>query len=237
MADNLTSGTSQPVATPVGAARACWDCQAEVGAEHFCTACGKIQPTPPVTDYFTFFALPRKLALDAAALERQFEQLSWKLHPDSFHRATTYEQELSLEKSATLNDAFRTLRDPVARAEYLLGLEGVRRDGEIKQQAPPDLLAEVFELNEYLEELRDARRSMGDAREMDELKHRLEKARASFQEKMDGVLSELTAQFAAFDAAAGDAPRRDSMQKMSEILNRHSYIRNLVRNVSDELEE
>ena len=242
MTENPTSQAARPVATPAAAAaRACWDCQAEVGAEHFCSACGKIQPTPPATDYFTFFALPRKLALDAAALERRFEQLSWKLHPDNFHRATAYEQELSLEKTAALNDAFRTLRDPVARVEYLLGLEGVRREGEIKQQAPPDLLAEVFELNEYLEELRDARRTMGDAREMEELKHRLEKARSSFQEKMDGVLSELTAQFRRWDELVdsnGDAAlRQPVLQAMSEILNRHSYIRNLVRNVSEELEE
>ena len=240
MAENLTGGTSQPVAISARAARACWDCQADAGAEHFCPACGKIQPTPPATDYFSFFGLSRKLTLDAAALERQFEQLSWKLHPDNFHRASTYEQELSLEKAATLNDAFRMLRDPVARVEYLLALEGVRREGEIKQQAPPDLLAEVFELNEYLEELREARRSHGDAREMEELKHRLEKARASFQEKMDAVLAELTAQFRHWDGlveANGDAAERQPvLQAMSEILNRHSYIRNLVRNVSEELE-
>ncbi|MGH9805317.1 MAG: Fe-S protein assembly co-chaperone HscB [Candidatus Acidiferrales bacterium] len=236
MTENPTSPAAQPVAAPASV-RACWDCQADVGAEHFCPACGKIQPTPPATDYFSFFALPRKLTLDAAALERQFEQLSWKLHPDNFHRDSSYEQELSLDKAAGLNDAFRTLRDPIARVEYLLGLEGVRREGEVKQQAPPDLLAEVFELNEYLEELRDARRSHGDAREMDELKHRLEMARSSFQEKMDAVLAELTAQFAAFDAAADDGLRRNALLKMSEILNRHSYIRNLVRNVSEELEE
>lgn len=237
MTDNVSGEAAQPVAVPARAARACWDCQAEAGAEHFCPACGKIQPTPPATDYFSFFGLPRRLGLDAAALERQFEQLSWKLHPDNFHRASTYEQELSLEKTATLNDAFRTLRDPVARVDYLLGLEGVRREGEIKQQAPPDLLAEVFELNEYLEELRDARRSQGDAREMQELKHRLEKARSSFQEKLDAVLAELALQFAAFDAAAHDPARSSALHKMSEILNRHSYIRNLVRNVSEELEE
>jgi molecular chaperone HscB len=228
--------TAQPVVTPA-AGRACWDCQADAGAEHFCPTCGKIQPTPPATDYFAFFGLPHKLALDTAALERQFEQLSWKLHPDNFHRATQYEQELSLDKAATLNDAFRALREPVARVEYLLGLEGVRREGEIKQQAPPDLLAEVFELNEYLEELRDARRTGGDARAMEELEHRLEKARAHFQEKLDEVLAELTAQFAAFDAAASEPARREALLKMSEILNRHSYIRNLVRNVSEELEE
>jgi molecular chaperone HscB len=238
MTEKTANEAPQPVAAPAKAARPCWDCQAETAAAHFCPACGNIQPTPPGTDYFSFFALPRKLTLDVAALERQFEQLSWKLHPDNFHRASSYEQELSLDKTATLNDAFRTLRDAVARVEYLLGLEGVRREGEIKQQAPPDLLAEVFELNEYLEELREARRSGPAPRGvMEELKHRLEKARAAFQEKMDAVLAELDAEFAAFDSAADSAPRRSALQKMSEILNRHSYIRNLVRNVTEELEE
>ncbi len=229
--------TKEKDAAGTGAARACWDCAAAVGEEHFCHACGKIQPALPGTEYFGFFGLKRKLQLDVAALERQFHQLSWKLHPDNFHRASTYEQELSLEKTATLNDAYRTLRDPVARVEYLLGQEGVRREGEIKQQAPPDLLAEVFELNEYLEELRAAKRSGGDAREMEELRHRLQQARESFQEKMDGVMAELSAQFSRFDESGDTAGRQAALEAMSEILNRHSYIRNLVRNVADELEE
>ena len=215
---------------------ACWSCGAAAEARHFCPACNKVQPHPPDTDFFSFFGLERKLALVPAALERQFYELSWKLHPDNFHNASGYEQELSLAKSAVLNDAWRTLRDPVARVEYLLGLEGVRREGDIKQQAPPDLLEEVFELNEYLEELRDARRSGGDARQMAELRHRLQQARDTFQQKMDEVLAELTGQFPVFDAAA-DAARRAALEKMSEILNRHSYIRNLVRNVTDELDE
>lgn len=215
----------------------CWSCQAAVNGQHFCPGCGKIQPQPPDTDFFSFFGLPRALALDAPALERQFYELSWKLHPDNFHQASGYEQELSLGKAAILNDAYRTLRDPVARVEYLLGLEGVRREGEIKQQAPPDLLAEVFELNEYLEELRQARRSGGDARAMAELRHRLEKARESFQQKLEEVLRELTGQFARSDTAGDELERKAALEAMSEILNRHSYIRNLVRNVSDELEE
>ena len=231
--------TRQPVLT--GGDRPCWECSAETQREHFCPQCGKIQPQPPTVDYFSFFGLPRKLELNAVALERQFHQLSWKLHPDNFHQATTYEQELSLEKTATLNDAYRTLRDPVTRVEYLLGLEGVRREGETRQEAPPDLLAEVFELNEYLEELREAKRSGGEPREMEELRHRLEKARETFQAKMDEVMAELTAQFKRWDAGLEANPvggeHRAALEAMSAILNRHSYIRNLVRNVSDELEE
>lgn len=237
-----------PVAAAAG--RLCWECRAEVKERHFCPACGKIQPQLPGLDYFSFLGVPRRLGLDAAALERQFHQLSWKLHPDNFHQASTYEQELSLEKTASLNDAYRTLRDPVARVEYLLGLAGVRGEGEVKQQAPPDLLAEVFELNEHLEELRQAKRSGGALREREELRHRLEKARTIFQEKMDAVVAELTAQFDRWDSLLGtdadpddrhvedpERSRRATLKAMSEILNRHSYLRNLVRNVSEELEE
>jgi molecular chaperone HscB len=187
------------------------------------------------TDYFGFFGLERKLGLDVAALERRFYELSWKLHPDNFHNASAQEQAASLEKASVLNDAWRTLRDPVARVEYLLELEGVRREGEIKQQAPPDLLAEVFELNEYLEELRAAHRAGGKAAH--ELRNHLEEARANFQQKLEAVLAELTAQFAAFDAAKDESARKAALARLSEILNRHSYIRNLVRNVTDELDE
>ncbi|MGH9777750.1 MAG: Fe-S protein assembly co-chaperone HscB [Candidatus Acidiferrales bacterium] len=234
MAEEITIRENKTSARAEGA---CWSCGAATDGLHFCPACNKVQPQPPDADFFGFFGLARKLGLDTAALERRYYELSWKLHPDNFHNASGYEQELSLAKSAVLNDAWRTLRDPVARVEYLLGLEGVRREGDIKQQAPPDLLEEVFELNEYLEELREARRSGGDARQMQELRHRLEQARRTFEEKMEGVLAELTAQFPVFDAATNDGARKAALEKMSEILNRHSYVRNLVHNVTDELDE
>src|SRR5215470_2904245 len=91
----------------------------------------------PTADYFSVFGLPRKLWLDVGALEGKFLQLSWKLHPDNFVNATEEEQELSLKRSSELNDAYRTLKDPVARVEYLLAIEGERKEGEKKQQAPP----------------------------------------------------------------------------------------------------
>src|SRR6266478_6315885 len=112
--------------------------------------------------YFELFGLPRKLWIEMGALEQKFLQLSWKFHPDNFVNASEQERELSLQRSSELNDAYRTLRDPVGRVEYLLGIEGARKEGEHKQQAPPELLEEVFELNESLDELREARASGGD---------------------------------------------------------------------------
>ncbi len=83
-------------------------------------------------DYFAVFGLPRKLWIEMSALEQKFLQLSWKLHPDNFVNAPEEEREVSLKRSSELNDAYRTLRDPVGRVEYLLGIEGARKEGERK---------------------------------------------------------------------------------------------------------
>src|ERR1019366_7798870 len=109
----IMSGPSTTAATSV----TCGNCSAATGGAHFCPACGKIQPLPLDTDYFAFFGLQRKLALDLPEFEQRFHALSWKLHPDNFMRASESERQLSLDRSSQLNDAYRTLRDPVARLE------------------------------------------------------------------------------------------------------------------------
>jgi molecular chaperone HscB len=187
-------------------------------------------------DHFSLFGLPRKLWIEMSALEKKFLELSWKLHPDKFVNASADEQELSLKGSSELNDAYRVLRDPVARVEYLLQLEGMRKEGEHKQQAPPELLEEVFELNESLDELREAKTSGG---HLASLKSRLEAEEKNFQEKLNEVDAQLQDAArrwdAAIDANAGDADRKTIMVRLNELLNRRSYIRNLVTNVQKEL--
>src|SRR5579862_9215065 len=120
--------------------RSCWSCGKPTATSHFCPSCGKIQPLPTGADYFSFFGLTQKLRIDPAELEQRFHQLSWKLHPDNFVRASEFERNLALERSSELNDAYRTLRDPISRVEYLLLRAGVRKEGTTKQQAPPELL-------------------------------------------------------------------------------------------------
>src|SRR5882762_10116768 len=190
-------------------------------------------PTKAV-DYFAIFGLPRKLWIEMSTLEQKFLQMSWKLHPDNFVNATEMERELSLKRSSELNDAYRTLRDPVARVEYLLSIEGARKEGEHKQQAPPELLEEVFELNESLDELREARESGGD---LAALKASLEAARDNFQKNLGEVDAQLQEAGREWDAAldGGAAMRRKIMARLNELLNRRSYIRNLVTNVQKEL--
>jgi molecular chaperone HscB len=188
-------------------------------------------------DYFSVFSLPRKLGINVDALEQKFLQLSWKLHPDNFVNATESERENSLCRSSELNDAYRTLRDPLSRTEYLLEIEGERKEGQTKQQAPPELLEEVFELNESLDELREAKTSGGD---LAELKVKLQSAENNFQEKLQEVDAELQSAAKDWDAAVdsnADATiRKKIFAHMNELLNRRSYIRNLVANVAKELE-
>jgi molecular chaperone HscB len=191
-------------------------------------------------DYFGVFELPRKLALDSADLETRFHQMSWKLHPDNFAGASESERELALQRSSLLNDAYRALRDPFSRVEYLLALAGMRKEGQQKQQAPPELLEEVFELNESLDELRGARRG-GEQGETALLQRQLQAARGKFREKLGEVDAGLEKVFGewdrAVDAGADQAAQRKLMERMNEALNRRSYIRNLVESVEKELAE
>jgi molecular chaperone HscB len=239
----VTAGQAAGDATP-----RCWSCGA-MGAVHFCNACGKVQPPVPV-DYFTFLGFPRKLNLDTAALEKEFYALSRRLHPDVFGQADDRERAWSLEQSSVLNDAYRTLKDPIKRTEYLLRLEGIeleeqskqatekaRATGELKQQVvPPDLLEEVFELNMHLEELR-AQKKMGE--DDPALLEEIGKAKLSLEEKYDALLNELKAEWTEWDktAEAGtENNRRRLLEKMVDVLNRRNYIRNLLRDVNEAME-
>jgi molecular chaperone HscB len=226
----------------------CWSC-GTMRAEHFCGACGKVQPPVPV-DYFTFFGFPRKLNLDLAVLEREFYDLSRKLHPDLYARADRREQQWSLEQSSQLNDAYRTLKDPIKRTQYLLRLEGVqleeqsksatdeaREKGEVKKQVvPPDLLEEVFELNMQLEELR-MNKKMGE--DDPDLLQQLHAHKAALETKHEKLFNELKSCSAEWDGLvdSGTEEQRATVRdKMVDLLNRRNYIRNLVRDVNEALE-
>ncbi len=247
--------TTKPVLTEIGAkplpeeTHSCWSC-GSMRAAHFCESCGKVQPPAP-SNYFAFFGLPRKLNLNLATLEKDFYQLSLKLHPDVNAQAGTQQQGWALEQSSLLNDAYRTLRDPIRRTEYLLHLEGVeleeqskaatelaRASGETKKQiVPPDLLEEVFELNMQLEELR-MQKKMGE--DDPALLEEIGKAKLALEAKQDALLNELKAQWQAWDSVVDREATEERIavrNKMVDVLNRRNYIRNLVRDVTEAMEE
>lgn len=218
-------------------------------AVHFCSACGKVQPPVPV-DYFTFFGLPRKLNLDVTGLESDFYQLSRKLHPDLYSVADPREQQWSLEQSSQLNDAYRTLKDPIQRTEYLLRLEGVeleeqskaateeaRATGKVKNQVvPPDLLEEVFDLNLQLEELRRQKKLGEDDPALIE---EIGRQKLELEEKHEALLEELKQEWTEWDSAVDsgtEAARLKIRDQMVDVVNRQNYLKNLVRDVNEALE-
>jgi molecular chaperone HscB len=232
----------------------CWSCGA-MRAAHFCQQCGKVQPPVPV-DFFTFFGLPYKLNLETGRLGREFYDLSRHLHPDINAVKSEREQEWALEQSSHLNDAYRTLKDPIMRTEYLLRLQGVqleeqskaateeaRRTGKLKKQVvPPDLLEEVFELNMQLEEMR-MNKKMGESDR--NLERQLQDAKKNLQGKYDGMMRELSAAWNEWDALVDRAEQGETVldddrlavrDKMVEVLNRRNYLRNLLRDIDEVLE-
>jgi molecular chaperone HscB len=249
--------TTKSVLTEIGAkplpeeTHSCWSC-GSMRAAHFCESCGKVQPPAP-SNYFAFFGLPLKLNVDIAVLEKDFYALSRKLHPDLNVRAEGQQQEWSMEQSSMLNDAYRTLKDPIKRTQYLLHLEGVeleeqsktateqaRATGELKKQiVPPDLLEEVFELNMHLEELR-MNKKVGD--DDPALFEEIGKAKLSLEAKNEGLLKELQSSWKDWDSvidrgSTADMDERAQVRnRMVDVLNRRNYIRNLVRDVNEAME-
>ena len=196
-------------------------------------------------DYFSLFSLPRHLHLDLAALEKTFYAQSRKLHPDRFAAKPAAEQQAALAASSQLNDAYRTLRDPILRTEYLLSLQGIQLEEQSRaatdlakstgtqkrQVAPPDLLEEAFELNMALEEMK-----------MDpdpNVRADLETARTKFTAMLAQThqqLESLWTQWDTAETAQDSATKDEAKQAMVALLNRRSYIRNLVRDVNAALD-
>jgi molecular chaperone HscB len=223
---------------------------------HFCPQCSQILTISRHGDYFAFLGVPRRLNLDASELEQRFRALSRQFHPDYFYNATPIERRASLERSSYLNDAYRTLKNPIARVEYLLGLEGfsARGPGEnvdsvenvdnpgnrsagAGAQVPAALLEEVFALNEELDEVRDLRTSGAPP---EEWRGKLERARAPIEAKQTAHEAGLTGLSARWDALgvdgrAGDPERIAILTALRECVLERNYINNLLEGIEREL--
>ncbi|MEK6684680.1 MAG: Fe-S protein assembly co-chaperone HscB [Nitrospirota bacterium] len=221
----------------------CWNCHSEVGGEYFCDRCIKIQPAPSQFDYFQRFGLPRHLTIDLQDLERRFHELSRKFHPDFFQRGSDQEKAISLENSALLNTAYRTLRDPILRVGYLICLEeGAVKD--IPAKAPPDLLEEILELQETLEEYKQVGETASKKRTD------LRKVLLAEQERIGSkemvFEKELFSLFEEWDRMQDQrllekdgqqAHRRSLLQRMKDLLSARTYLRTVLQDMNEGLRE
>jgi molecular chaperone HscB len=171
-----------------------------------------------VSDFYEIFGLPRSLNLALDDLQKRFYELSRQLHPDRFMQKPEAERQRALDMSSALNDAYRTLKDPIKRAQYLLTLEGFDIGEQRSKDVPPELLEEVFELNMALEEMRG-----GD----DSARPQLEQAEKNFTGMLSETDRQLESLFAQYDASH----TRETLGEIRNLLNRRKYIKNLVSEV------
>jgi len=175
-------------------------------------------------NYFEVFGLPKRLNLDLKELERTFHELSRKSHPDYFTNAPSEDRQRALQMTATLNDAYRTLRHPVRRVEHLLAVEGFKPDGS---KVPKSFLMEVFEINEQLEEVKSGAANKD---QIEALRREIESRAQEFESQVQTASAEWDRLEA---AGASEVQRKQHLSRLTEILSESSYIRNLQR----ELEE
>ena len=218
----------------------CWHCQSEMTGEYFCQQCVKVQPLSKEYDYFTCLGLPRLLTIDPEQLEAKYYEMSRSFHPDYYQRKTEMEQDISLRNSALLNTAYRTLKDPVRRAEYLVQLEaGNAKD--IRNSPPAELFEEILALQEDLEEFQ-ALSDEQDSTRKKELREKISGDHAMLEQRQKDMEQRLTSLFTTWDKLQQHENQEDpghkeqkakALQEMREILSNRTYVQNIVQDLVD----
>lgn len=209
----------------------CWQCHQASAEGPLCPHCATIQPVRPEVDYFRLLGLEAKrMELEPDRLEDAFYALSRQVHPDRYLSRSPKEREISEERSATVNVAYRTLRDPIARTEYLLTLEATSSH-EMKDQSPAVLLQEIMEIEEKIEAYRDA-----DEADRGNLGGALNEAREELGARWDDLEAELHEAFERWDrrvveeGSVEDKP--PLLNRFREILHHHRYLERTIEDIT-----
>jgi len=220
--------------------RPCWSCEHDGDDLYNCSNCDRIQAFLKDTDYFTWFGIGRILSIDQDVLERQYHSLSRKFHPDYFQQRTPEEQAISLDNTARLNQAYRTLKDPKKRVAYLLSL--IEGDKPLASEAPAELFEDIFEIQERLEAIQKSSLQDRGEREtlLQSLKNDLDKMRAHRDEE-ERQLQKL---FLAWDRLEENRKtdffsdeQKAHLNHMKRILSHEGYLDRIVQNIQAVLED
>jgi molecular chaperone HscB len=187
-----------------------------------------------MADYFEVFGLPRKLQIDLDGLQRSFYELSRRHHPDFHQRAGAEDQARALEASALVNRAYRALRDPVRRVEYLIALEEgreVREETTAKAKVPMDLLAEMLEVQEALEDAKSSGLT-------DEAAEGLRAERQRLQERYQAEENALIAGGPEWDATVDAGKERQPLlERFKQRLAARAYLRTVIDDLTQAVGE
>ena len=207
----------------------CRECGAAAPAADRCPACGRLQPFPPGVDHWQVLGEARRLDLDRGALEARFHALSRRYHPDYFRLRSPEDQAVSLENAAAVNAAYRTLRDPIARMEYLLEREGARGPGP--ERPPAELFEEILEIQEARQELTGAAEEEASA-----IRRRLTAAREELAARRVASEAELVRLQPTWDAAP-EAARAALLRRMGDLLATRAYLTTVLRDLAAALDD
>jgi molecular chaperone HscB len=178
----------------------CWSCQKQAGAGPHCAACGALQPPDDAADLFAVLGVPARYAVDVTVAEAAYKELSRQVHPDRFATADPRARRASLARTVQLNLAWRTIKDPIRRAEYLLTRAGIDVDsgkkaapggddkGTHKIGAPPAFLLEILELNDELNAARMAGDSVKVASMTEEMRARARQSMQALGSALDAAV-------------------------------------------------
>ncbi len=204
----------------------CWRCAQAHEAALFCPACQALQILPSQVDYFSVLGIPHSPVIDEADLTQRYYDLSRQLHPDLYQTGTAEEKEASLQNTALLNRAYRTLRDVLRRGQYWLELHGERL-GKDNNRVPPELASLVFEVQEKLVEVREARAEGKETAVQTELA----KIRADLSNRLAHLRTALAENLAQWN---GDRQAPNLLRDLKNLLSEIAYLRTLLRDVEKE---
>jgi molecular chaperone HscB len=132
-------------------------------------------------NHFDLFGLSPIYSIEGEALERSYREIQSKVHPDRYAHAGDAERRASLQWTTRVNEAYRTLKDPVQRARHLLELHGVDVAFETNTAMPPEFLMQQMELRESLEAAKTPA-------SLDEMRKRLRQNKAELQKQIAEAL-------------------------------------------------
>jgi len=159
-------------------------------------------------NHFDLLGIPVAFRLDSPELERRYRELQSRVHPDRFAAGTDTERRLAMQWATRANEAYRTLRDPVDRARYLLQLKGYDTDEESNTSMPPDFLMQQMEWREGVSEARAAR----DGAALASLRREMDDARRDMLAQLERAID----RDANFDAGCSLVRKLRFLQKLDE---------------------